>query len=315
MKIEVVDVKGLRSTVEDITEFSFSQSVQAPCDALAVHFKSDIPIDEIVKVYAYENGEVFFYGYCDNQRTKRNKNGYEIYFYARSSACLLVDNEAKPFTYNCPGSNQLFYTFAKPFGFKNALPNIASEEKYAVWKGVSCYGAINQFLSLCTGQNVYVTPDNTLKLYEISDDIKSFNKYEILEIVQVINRSEPISEICYKKSSSDTDYNVHTKGKICDDLQINRVGYLNLSSLSRWQREFTILQRLEKSYEDYKQIEMKISGYVSEPLLQRFSFETDGIAFEDYVMTDKRYQYDEKGEITKLVLKKIMDVKEVTYVD
>lgn len=153
-----------------------------------------------------------------------------------------------------------------------------------------------------------------MKLYEISDDIKSFNKYEILEMVQVINRSEPISEICYKKSS-DTDYNVHAKGKISEDLQINRVGYLNLSSLSRWQREFTILQRLKKSYEDYKQVEIKISGYVSESLLQRFLFETDGIVFEDYVMTDKRYQYDEKGEITKLTLRKMIDVKEVVYVD
>lgn len=315
MRINIIDVNGNESAVEEITEFSFSQSVQAPCDALSVYFKSKFPFEEIVSVIAYENDGIIFYGYCDSQRIKENKNGYEIYFYARSSACLLVDNEAEPFTYNCPGSNQLYYSFARKFGFKNALPNIATEEKYEVSKGTSCYGAINQFVSLCTGQNIYITPDNILKIYEKSADIKNLKKYEVLEAVKVINRSEPLSEICYKKSSYDDKYNLHTRARVCDELEISRIQYLNLAALSRWQREYTVVQRLKKSYEDYRQFEVTVSGYVCEPLYQRFSFASDNIFFEDYVLTDKRYISDRKGKRTKLVLKEIMDVKEITYVD
>lgn len=315
MKITVIDSDGIKTAIDNIVELTFSRAVDAPCDALSFAFKSNAFVGEVVRVMAYEGEEIAFNGYCDNQKTESTSDGYRVYIYARSSACLLVDNEAEPFTYKCPASNQLYYSFARKFGFKNGLPMVSSQDKYEVTKGLSCYGAINRFMSLTAGSNIYISPDDTLRCFEISRDVKRLTDYQIISCVHIINRSEPISEICYKRSSADEKYNLHTKAQIGSDMKISRIKYCNLSALPQWQREYTINQKLKNSYENYKVLEVVIKGYADEELCQRFLYASGRNKYEEYIMTDKKYIVDKKGKRTRLILKKSIDIKEITYVD
>lgn len=315
MIIKVITIFGEEIQLNHIFEFCFTQTVGVACDSLSVYFKNESPIDEIAFVKAYEKDKIIFNGFCDNQRTTENQDGFEMFIYARASACLLVDNEAQPFTYNCPSANQLYFNYAKDFGFESSLPEIYSNDKYEVLKGTTCYGAIHQFVYLKSGKYVYVTPDNKLSVYEKSSNIRDLHKYNIISFSSVINRSEPISQINFKRSVGESGYRLHTKSQISDEIGIKRNQYVNLSALPQWQREYIILQKLKSSYEDYKVLEIMVAGYVDEELFRSFDFVHRGVRYDDYVLMEKKYTFDERGERTKLVMKKSVEVKEITYVD
>ena len=316
MKIVVNTIDDRKYTIENLLELNFTQTVGVACDCFSAAFKSNTAIGEIVTVKVYEKDVLMFNGYCDNQKISEDKNGFEIYFYARSTASLLVDNEAQPFTYNKPTANQLCFTFAKPLGFECELPSIKSDEKYEVTKGTSCFGAISRFVSLTNGGQIYVTPQNSIKLYEKSSDIKSLNSYRILSACAVINRSEPLSEILFKRTSSSLGYKLHTKAQVNEALKLNeRRQYINLTSLPQWQREYAVYERLKASFENYKTLEVTVAGYASDNLYQRFSYSSKTGEFEDYILTEKKYTSDKTGQQTRLTLKKEIDIKEITYVD
>lgn len=314
MIIKLTDINGSEFTAEDVIEFNFTQSADAACDSFWARFCRGYD-SEISKVRVYENGALIFNGLCDRQQITENESGVETYFYARSGASVLVDNEAQPFTYVCPTAKQLFFSNISSFGFTSSLPEIQSSDKYEVTKGTSCYGALSKFVALQSGGRIAVTPGNDIFLLKKSDGIKSLNTYKILSAVHTVNRCDPYSQIIFKRSSSDTEYSLHTKAGISDRLGINRVMYINLSLLPQWQRENTVLKKLRESYDDYMTLQVTVSGYVDEALMQRFSYHSSIISCDDYVLSEKRYIRNKEGELTYLVLKKINDIKEITYVD
>lgn len=315
MKIKLTTIEDKEYEPENITQITFIQSAGVACDCFCAVFKSRSFCGEIVSVRVFDNDTLIFNGYCDNQRITVDKDGFEIFFYARSTAAVLVDNEALPFTYNKPTAKQLCFTFAEPFGFICDLPIVKSDEQYEVEKGVTCYGAISNFVAMTAGAKIYITPKNCIKLLTESRDIKNLNCYTILSSKAVINRSEPLSQICFKKTSS-SPYNLHTMAQVQGEFGLNeRRRYVNLSSLEPWQREKAILQRLKNSYEDYKMLEITVFGYVTDRLYQRFSYNSDIGCFDDYILTEKKYTCDEKGRYTRMILKKKIDIKEITYVD
>lgn len=315
MKISIFTVSGFEYCDLDLTEINFTQTAGVPCDSLCFYFKSDTFIDEINKVTAYDGDGLIFNGYCDCQKRIETENGYENYIYARSSACILVDNEALPFTYNCPTSKQLWYSFAKEKGFENGLPDVTGREKYEVSKGTSCFGAIRQFVELKTGKIMYVSPKNELKCFEKSEIIKDLGLYKILSSTSTVNRSEPVSRLCVKKTSDDTKYSLNIYAQICEEIGIDRTQYLNLQALPQWQRENSALSSLKSFFDDYKTLEVKVSGFVKDSLYQRFSYSGKNAEYLDYILTEKKYTFDKNGEITRLTLKKEIDIKEITYVD
>lgn len=315
MKIELKTADERVIVAEKIFELCFTQTLDVACDSLWAYFASEEYIGEIKSVRAYENGNLIFNGYCDCQKNTFNKNGYEIYFYSRSSASMLVDNEAEPFTYEKPSAKQLCFNIARKYGFNAELDDIYTNMKYEVAMGTSCYGAINQFVSLLTNRHLIVTPDNTIKAISLSDDIKNINMQNVVSLVHSINRSEPYSQINFKLSSAQPRYITHTKSVLADKLGIERQMYINLSTLPQWQRENKVIQRLKSSYENYQTLEIKLAGYFNGSLLQRYSFSGGSVNYDDFVLCEKKYIYDKHGECTMLMLKKNIDAEELTYVD
>lgn len=198
-------------------------------------------------------------------------------------------------------------------GFENALPDIISNNSYEVSIGASCFGAINNFVKLLTDEEIYVDCCDRIKSYCESEDIKSLNSCKVISEAAVINRSEPLSQINFKKTLSD-NYNLHTKSQFADKIGINRQLYVNLTSLPQWQREFTISRDLKKSFDEYKQLELTVKGYFDENIYQRFDFDGATGAYKDYILIEKKYTFDKNGEVTKLLLKKKNDAEVVTYV-
>lgn len=315
MIIELTTIDGKKVTVDTFSELCFTQTAGVACDSLWATFTSDKKMDEINSVKLYVNDKLVFNGFCDCQKNTYDTGGFKIYFYARSTACMLVDNEAEPYTYQHPSAKQLCFSLAEGLGFTNSLPNISSTDRYEITKGTSRYGAISQFVLLLTGEHIHITPQNNIELMTKSDTIKGLNDYDILCLTEITNRSEPLSQIQFKQNSSQEKYNLHTKSVLSDSLKINRTKFINLNSLPQWQRDNSVLLQLKSSFEDYRTLEVSVSGYADEPLLRRFNCHIGQKSYEDYILTERKFICTEKGTLTKLTLKKQMDIKEITYVD
>ena len=314
MIFELQDISGKTFVVENVVSYELSSEAGAACDGLRINFVSPETVGEICIVRAYSNGKLVFNGFCDCQRLTFDQSGRKCFIYARSSASVLVDNEAFPRQYNCPSAQQLWYSNARDFGFDCDLPEICTENSYLVSKGTSCYGAINDFVSAVYGAPVYVTPENVLKVYELSAKVKRLDGYGVISLSRVISRSEPISDIDYKISSADS-YSYHFKSNFARDMGIRRRRLCNLSAIPLWQRELTAEKKITDSLADYYSVEAVIAGECDLGVFDRVEVSLgDNGASEEFFVCEAVRSKNGSGEKTTLVLKKSIDGGLINYV-
>ena len=176
------------------------------------------------------------------------------------------------------------------------------------------YGAINLLVSTITGNSIRINADNEIFMLKPSENILSLNDFSVISAKSIINRSEPISAVNYKKEFSYL-YDCHTYSQLAEKLGFSRQRYVNLAALPSWQRNYKISKMLKDSFKDYKRLEITLKGYVESELLQRFDYSGKLGDFNDYLLFEKVYSIDENAEQTKLILRKNIDISEVNYVD
>lgn len=300
-------------SVDSVISYELSKNVDAPCDGLRLTFIADKPLNEINRVEAYQDDALIFNGFCDTQRESISDRGYECFVYARSSACILIDNEAKPFTYNHPSARSLFIKNACDFGFVYSMPEIFCESAYQVSKGCSCFAAINNFVYGITGRNMLVSVNNELILSEKNNTVR-LNNYRVISEKRIINRGNAITAIDYK-AYDEVDYTHHIKSRFFDERKINRTIKLNVSSLAQWQREYTLINTLKAAGASYNTIELIIDGNVCFSLYDDVIYNSEYLGdIKDYYISSMCIISDKKGERTRLTLSKNIDLKEIVYV-
>ena len=298
--------------IANVLSYELSRDIDAPCDSLRLHFISDGTLDEIVKIEAYQNEKLVFNGYADTQRETIDEKGHSCFVYARSSACILLDNEAVPRSYSCPTSQALFINNAKDFGFTSRLPMYYLALNYIVGKGTSCYGAINNFIKGITGRSIIINAENELVLPEGEGSI-SLDDYEIISSKKSINRGGLISKADYK-IEGDLGYSHHIKSRFLEKKGVQSSKMINLSSLPVWQREYVAKNVLSTSCLSYYKLDFVLSGCVPAELYSNAIGKTGFGELESYYVTGVCIILDSKGERTKLSLCKRLDLEEITYV-
>ncbi len=299
---------------KNIAYYEITSEVGAACDGLRLSFYDENIFGEINRVEVYDDDELIFNGFCDVQKITANKEKFKYFIYARSSASLLVDNEAYPCQYSCPSATSLCFKNAQSFGFSCELPEIYSKNNYLVSKGTSCYGAINNFVFAVYGTNIYITPNNVIKAFEESENIKHLSNYNINSYSYTINRSEPISDIDYKINSSD-NYVYHFKSEFVEKKGIKRKRLLNLSSIPAWQRETTVTKRINDSILDYYSAEVVIYGKCDLKLYDRVIFDLKDFTLDkEFIVYEIVKSKDKNGEKVTVVLKKKEKGELVNYV-
>ena len=310
--IVLTSVDGERFTVENLLSMEWSKDVNAPCDSLSFSavFEKSLPV--IDKAELFLNGKKAFNGFVDTQRETDSEAEFKTYFYARSSACLLIDNEAHPLTCTKPCTASLFKMNAEQFGFKNKLLNLYSDFDYIVSKGVSCYGAINNFVFAQTGKNILINPENELYIPD-NKVVKNVYKSDILSSRRLINRGGAVSQIDYK-TENDLSYKRHVKSVYLEQQGIKRARKVNVSALPAWQRDYTLSKAIRTSVQDYISLEYVISGVVELELCDGLSIDSNQSGLEDFQVSSITVSLNSKGEKTRITLNKIIDLKEIAYV-
>lgn len=313
LTIRLYDLNNDEIVVNSIEFFELTRDVDAVCDGLRTWILSSKSLPEINRVRAYLNGEIVFNGYADTQRESVSENGYKCFIYARSTGCILLDNDAVPFTYNKPCIDTLFVENARQFGFKSLLPKLTSEAQYQVGRGVSCYGAMNDFVYGITGKNIVIDCDNNLSIATDVDTV-NLNSFDVLTERRSINRGDVISRIDYKNDNV-SDYIYHMKSRFFEEKGIQRAVKLNYSSYPGWQKELTILNRLRKTADDYYKYHFDVDGFHIFKLYDNVKYFSDYLGeLEDCYISSCRITLDKNGERTSLTLNKKIDLKEISYV-
>lgn len=288
---------------EEITSFEFAAETSAACAGLRINFICDAPPPEIVNVRAYSGERLVFNGLCDRQRASVGESGTSVFVYARSTASLLVDNEALPCEYYLATSRQLWLQNAMAFGFEFGLPELESEGTYRVLKGTSRFGAINDFVSELYGRGIYVTPENVIKAYEKSENVKTLDGRDVLSASFTYSRSEVLSGIDYKINSHEK-YSYHLESPLARKNGITRKKLLNLSSLPPWQRKASAKRQIKNASLKYKALEAVLAGAQDFSLYDRVlaNFEQLSVSGEFFV-DEITVSGSAAGETTTLLLR------------
>lgn len=313
LSFEITDISDKASIINQVSSYELCRDIDAPCDSLRITFLSEGSLNEICKIKAYLNGDIVFNGIVDTQREQMTSKGRECFIYARSTACLLVDNEATPFRYNNPSALTLFTKNARDFGFLYGLPELICNADYQVNKGTSCYGAINNFVKGLTGKSVVVNPNNMLVLASGDGNI-CIDDYLILSEKRIINRGRLVSRADYKINSNN-NYSYHIKSRLLEGRGISCSRKINLSALPAWQREQRAHNIIEDACSSYYTIELIVDGFAIANVFDKAVGSLKAIDdFSDYRISSICASLDQNGEVTRLILNKQFDLEEITYV-
>lgn len=314
IKFIATDINGCRRELFSVTSYQISRDYDAACDGLRVSYSPDALPNELCSIEAYSSDKRIFNGYIDTQRDTTDNNGTSCFIYARSSACLLTDNEATPRTYDSPSALALYTANAKDYGFICDLPRVYSKEQYQVSKGTSCYRAIAEFVEGICGGRVVVDANNCITL--LGNEEKHIILSDgVISEKRIINRGDAITEIDYKIKSSNL-FDHHIKSRFFEKRGIRKSKKENLSTLPIWQKEYMLKNMLADSARSYKSIELVLDGAIDINLGDRVDYLSRNLGkCEDMLATSVCHYLDSNGERTKIVLSLDIDLEEIIYVD
>lgn len=314
MRFELYTTDGEKYGVSELISYELVRDTDAPCDGLRLSFYSEKSLGEIDRVIASNGGKTVFSGYADTQREEYGEGGYIAFIYARSGACLLVDNEAQPGEYYSPTARSMYLINAEPLGFSFSMPDCGAQGRYLVQKGTSCFAAVNDLVSFNTGRNIAVTPDMKITLADGSG-ICRIDRERVISEKRIIGRGNVISRLDYKLSDAE-GYKYHIKSRRFDSEGIKRSRKLNLSSLPEWQRDGTLKRVLTSSARGYMQFKITVSLACGGELYDAAEYESERFGrLDGYYVSSICISLDKNGERTVYTLTKDTELKEITYVD
>lgn len=313
LKFFITDLDGKRQEVSSILSYQLSKDWDAACDGLRLEYLIEKAQSEICIVEVYMGDKRIFNGYVDSQRERYDSGDTTCFIYARSSACLLTDNEAEPCLYSSPSALALYVANARSLGFSWDMPDIYCDKEYLVSKGVSCFGAINDFVEGVCGSRIVVDGDDCISLLKKGDTV-CVSGDDVISEARSINRGDVVTQLDYKTDSAN-GYDHHLMSRFFDEKGIKTSKKSNLLALPAWQRDTSLLTIIRSSARDYYVYDLVVeSGDFSLGNMVRYHSRYFG-EMVDMLVVSLCYILDEKGERIRLSLSQDIDLKEITYVD
>lgn len=312
MIFELEFTNGTKMCADKVLSYEWLADMDAACDGLRLTFLHGAALGEIYRVYVYEGQARLFCGYADLQKVTEDAQGQVCFVYARSSACLLLDNEAQPISLVQPNSRQLFACFAEAFGFANALPAVSGEGLYLVQKGTTCFGAIHNFMLDYYGKGIYVDPQNVLCAYESGRKI-TVPRDKVLSAVRITERGAPVSTYYYKIESGEL-YRHCLQSRALEPAGVVRRRYVNLSAYPAGQREQLLKRKMYAQAKNYNRLELTVEGEWYAPLCAGLRPLKPQTEEEGYLLYAREIMCTSDGVQTRLRFRKEPDLQEVAYV-
>ncbi len=266
--------------------------------------------EELVNLRLMDDAEEVFSGLVDEQNVTVGKRA-TTELVARSFGALLIDNEAKPQSFQNPDMKLIFERYIKPFGIDEFCgENRAYKGEFRVSKGMSCYKALEEFCLAVYGVYpriegkclVLSKPEGKIK-FSNTDGI-AFEKLRLSLL-----RAKPISCV-FVKTREDGDYDTTVKNIEAQKRNILRQRYFN-GAVSTGKSIKTVYESLKLSNAQAQSIEISIPQRLSDVLGFESKVVCDGFTSNSgFYVSSLRYSLSKGKESTEIVLK-----KESNYVD
>ncbi len=156
LTIEAITSKGERHSLSHPVSLTLSRDLYTPADILTAVLPFSVE-EEVAFVTVHYQDEEIFRGIADEQIVLSGEN-VKTKLVCRSTAALLLDNEACPQSFTDASAGLVFSRYAAPYGFTlEGESETTLKGEFRVQKGVSCYKVLEDFAAAVYGTIPYVS--------------------------------------------------------------------------------------------------------------------------------------------------------------
>lgn len=321
MIYDVENLNGTIITLNNPLSVKISMDEDAPADSITAQFVIDSDSeyykafvnDQLVKIKVYDvdKSRIILNGLIDEQIVSVNDKGIILTVVARSTASLLLDNEAKPQIYNSFNSELLYKRHLKPYGYIGF--NNTEDRRYIgifeVGKGVSEWQVIEKFCKEFMIRAPRIKPNNTVDfLNEYKDSGITFSNKDntglfYSSIEENYKRYKLISEV-FVRSFKDGNYDNRIKDNVSINRGIIRKRYINAVGDNK-SPIFRGTELIKNA--NYESFELKITypGGIPIELFDKVTVDDEIIGtISNLIAVSISYTLDKTGEKCKITFRK-----------
>ena len=210
MIVLLTDIDKQETYFSDISEFCFLSNLKSPATELIITINLKIPIKtHFNKIKLIYKNSTIFEGYIDQQTVSSSPLGLNLKIFARSRACFLLDNQARPQTYHNLSLKELLDSHISPYGFsyEKIDPHLLSISlnSFTVFPKMSEWSVLNSFLNQTLNITPFITDNNQITASFIDSPFSISNS---------LNQNSPSSLINFNYSYLSSHF--HNTGLVSD---------------------------------------------------------------------------------------------------
>lgn len=321
MIYELEDFKGNKIILKDPISVEITMDEGAPADSIEVRFPINLNSEEYkifvndqltkIRVYDDKKTRVVLNGIVDEQIVSVNSSGVSLIILGRSSAALLLDNEAQPQTYNSIDIELLYNRHIKPYGYTGykGVKYQSFSGLFEINKGLSEWQVLEKFCKDFLLKTPRVRPSNIIDFLDDYNDsgIVFSNKsregicYSSLE--QNYKRYKLISEV-FIRSLKDGSYDNIISNQASINKGVLRKRYVNAVGDIKspvFRGEQLIKDANKASFE----LKLTHPGPVVLDLLDKATIDDDILGvIPDLIASSITYKLSNVGEMCTLTFRK-----------
>lgn len=321
MIYDIENLNGSIITLNNPLSIKISMDEDAPADSITAKFAIDndseyyktFANDQLVKIKVYDvdKSRMILNGLIDEQIVSVNDKGIILTIVARSTASLLLDNEAKPQIYNSFNSELLYKRHLKPYGYIGF--NNAEDKRYIgifeVGKGVSEWQVIEKFCKEFMIRTPRIRPNNTVDfLNEYKESGITFSNKDnkglfYSSIEENYKRYKLISEV-FVRSLKDGNYDNRIKDNVSINRGIIRKRYINAVGDNK-SPIFRGTELIKSANRDSFELKLVYPGEIPIELFDKVTIDDEIIGkISNLIAVSINYTLDKLGEKCAITFRK-----------
>ena len=281
------------------------RSLASPAEGMSGRFPVESRPRALVRVRVFRGSLPVFEGRVDEQRFTLSERGMVLQLDARSKGALLLDNEARPETFENPTAHMMFGRLIAPHGFV-LVAGAMSLPEFTIRKGLTLWDAFSIFTRRTYGRVPYVVGDMVIVSQTdpgestiIGGRERPFSRLE-----HVIRHYSPISRIFIRDAEG--YYSSFVSNPSAPARQIHRERYLipggEFAAIPQWDSA----ARIRRSMRQMERVQAELPGFWDLRPGRGVTVEHPGAFLPNLLVDESVFTLDENGGRTALTMANAM---------
>ncbi|SFP19463.1 hypothetical protein SAMN05216343_10459 [Oscillibacter sp. PC13] len=299
-------------TLPRLISWNLTYTGSVPCDSFTVTFLYEKvmaePLHLAAGFSAMENGQVMLRGIVDEYTVSMTDKGLLATVRGRGYAARLLDNEARPVTYQAATLAEIVRCHVEPYGIScREIADVRANSTYTVAAGTSQWRALENFCHAYGGFSPRFNRDGQLLATAELDSGKRLAIHDGTPVISCTLREDHygvLTEVLVIDKKQNVEYSVKNQDMINRGGQCRRVVYT--PGQSTWAAmRYTGEYQIDRSKEEEKRISICLPGNfaVFPGDIVRLNLKRIGIAGEYRTEETENIFSASEGAMEKLQLK------------